>query len=101
MHAELPLRYLPIAQEDLLHICEFIASDSPSRANTFINVLDRRIGALSGQPRPGRMPRHPHLRSMGYRVLVVGPYLVFYLIRSTHVEIHRIIHTSRDLDHLL
>ena len=101
MPAEFPLRYLPIAQEDLLRICDFIAAESPSRAHTFIDTLDERIGVLGRQPRLGRMPRHPQLKSMGYRVLVVDPYLVFYVVRPTHIEVHRVVHSSRDLQHLL
>lgn len=100
MRGSLPVRYLPVAQEDLLNILEFIAHDSPSRATTFTDALDQRIGALSHHPRIGRVLRHSRLKSMGYRVLVVGSYLVFYLIRPAHIEIHRVVHASRDLEHL-
>jgi toxin ParE1/3/4 len=100
MRVSLPVRYLPIAQEDVLNILEFIAYDSPSRAMTFTDAIDQRIGALSGHPHLGRIPRHPRLKSMGYRVLVVESYLVFYRIRPTYIEIHRVVHASRDLEHL-
>jgi toxin ParE1/3/4 len=100
MPGSLPLRYLPAAQEDLLSILEFIVHDSPSRAVTFTDALDQRIGGLSKHPHRGQIPRHPQLRSMGYRVLVVESYLVFYRIRPTFIEIHRVVHGSRNLEHL-
>jgi toxin ParE1/3/4 len=100
MRVSLPVRYLPVAQEDILNILEFLAYDSPSRAATFTNALDHRIGDLSSHPHLERIPRHPRLKSMGYRVLVVGSHLVFYLIRPAYIEIHRVVHTSRDLDRL-
>jgi toxin ParE1/3/4 len=100
MPARLPLRYLPSAQEDLLGIIEFIANDSPSRAVTFTDALNHHIRQLSRHPRLGRLPRHPHLASQGYRVLIVEEYLVLYLLRPSWIEIHRVVHSSRDLDHL-
>jgi toxin ParE1/3/4 len=97
----LPLRYLPAAQEDLLAILEWIARDSPSRALTFLDRLDERISRLERQPHLGRVPRNPKLRTYGYRVLVVESYLVFYVNRPRRIEIHRVLHGSRDLDTLV
>lgn len=94
------VRYLPAAQDDLTSILEFIAKDSPSRAVTFIDRLDERIGQLEHHPLLGRVPRHPKLREYGYRVLVIESYLAFYIIRGRIVEIHRVVHGSRNLDHL-
>jgi plasmid stabilization system protein ParE len=37
----------------------------------------------------------------GHRVLVVESYLVFYVIRRRTIEIHRVVHASRDLDALV
>ena len=101
MSSKASLRYLPAAQEDLLSILEFIAKDSPSRAAAFVDKLDERIGRLQKQPLLGRVPRHPQLRESGYRVLIVGSYLVFYILRGRVVEVHRVVHGSRNFDHLL
>jgi len=99
--AKYTLHYLPIAQEDLISILDYIASDSPSRASAFIEKLDTQIGRLERHPFLGRVPRHPKLREFGYRVLIVASYLVFYTIRGDRIEIHRVIHGSRNLDHLV
>jgi len=101
MSGKATLRYLPVAQDDLLSILEFITKDSPSRALSFVGRLDERIGKLGHQPLLGRVPRHPRLREYGYRVLVIESYLVFYLIRGRTVEIHRVVHGSRNLNHLI
>ncbi len=97
----LPLRYLPAAQEDLLMILEWIARDSPTHALIFLDRLDERISRLERQSHLGRVPRNPKLRAYGYRVLVVESYLVFYIIRRRRIEIHRVVHGSRDLDDLV
>ena len=92
------IRYLPSAREDLLSILEFIAKDSPRRAVSFIDKLDDRIGNLEMHPRLGRVPRHQKLREYGYRVLIIESYLIFYIIRERTVEIHRVVHGSRNFD---
>jgi len=97
----LPLRYLPAAQEDLLAILEWIARDSPTRAVAFLDRLDERIARLERQSHLGHVPRNPNLQAYGYRVLVVESYLVFYVIRRKSIEIHRLVHGSRDLDALV
>ena len=95
------LHYLPASQDDLLSILDFIAQDSPRRALKFIEKLDDRIGLLEDNPHLGRVPRHPKLRGDGYRVLVVESYLVFYIIHGQSIEVHRVVHGSRNLDHLI
>jgi toxin ParE1/3/4 len=95
------LRYLPAAQKDLVSILEWIAQDSRGRAVSFIEKLDKRISRLEQRPLLGRKARHPKLREYGYRVLVVESCLVFYLVRGKVVEIHRVVHGSRNLDTLI
>ena len=94
-------RYLPAAQEDPLSIFDFIAEDSPGRALSFLDRLQAQIGALEQHPFLGRVPRHPRLRKDGYRVLVVESYLVFYILRESSIEVHRVLHGSRDLELML
>jgi len=101
MATKYTLRYLPVAQGDLLDIFDFIAKDSSTRALSFVEKLDKRIGLLEQHPLLGRVPRHPKLREYGYRVLIVESYLAFYIIRGQTIEIHRVVHGARNLDHLI
>ena len=101
MATEYTLRYLPVAQGDLLDIFDLIAKVSSTRALSFVEKLDKRIGLLEQHPLLGRVPRHPQLREYGYRVLIVESYLAFYIIRGRTIEIHRVVHGARNLDHLV
>lgn len=101
MNAKFRLRYLSAAQDDLVSIFDFIAQDSPNRALAFVEKLDKRIGLLEQHPHLGRVPRNSKLREYGYRVLIVESYLVFYIVRNKKIEVHRVIHGSRNLDHLI
>ena len=95
------IRYLPVAVNDLLSIFDWIANDSPDRATTFLETLDKRIRHLATHPLIGRYPRDEKLQKLGYRVLIIESYLVFYLIRGRTVEIHRVIHGSRNLEDMI
>ena len=95
------LRYLPVAVDDLISIFGWIAGDSPSNAAAFVDKLDQRLGNLETHPFLGRIPRDDQLKSSGYRVLVIDSYLVFYIVRGKTVEIHRVVHGSRNLDDIL
>ena len=95
------LRYLPVAVDDLISIFDWIANNSPATAAAFMEKLDQRIGSLKTHPFLGHIPRDDKLKSSGYRVLVIESYLVFYVVRAKTVEIHRIIHGSRNLDDII
>jgi toxin ParE1/3/4 len=95
------LRYLPVAVDDLISIFDWIANNSPATAAAFIEKLDQRIGSLKTHPFLGHIPRDDKLKSSGYRVLVIESYFVFYVVRAKTVEIHRIIHGSRNLDDII
>jgi toxin ParE1/3/4 len=64
MPKQFVIRYLPIAQEDLNNIFDWIAKDSPSRALSFVDKIDKRIGALSLSSHLGRIPRNANLENM-------------------------------------
>jgi toxin ParE1/3/4 len=95
------LRYLPIAVDDFISIFDWIANDSPANAAAFVEEIDERIGNLKNHPFLGHIPRDDELRKSGYRILVIESYIVFYLIRGKTVEIHRILHGSRNWDDIL
>lgn len=96
------LRYLPIAVDDLISILDWIASVSPANAAAFIEKLDRRILNLKNYLFLGKkIPRDEKLKDFGYRVFIIESYLVFYVVRDKVVEIHRVIHSSRNLNNII
>ena len=95
------LRYLPVAVDDLVSIFDWIANDNPAKAAAFVEKLDHRIGNLETHPFLGHVPHDEKLKNSGYRILVIEPYLVFYITRGKTVEIHRVIHGSRNLDDII
>jgi len=83
----------PQAITDLAEIWDFIADDSEGRADTFIDLLDRKIHTLARRPNIGRA--REELRSFP-----VGRYIIFYRAISKGIEIVRVLHGARDLETL-
>ncbi|TBL72687.1 type II toxin-antitoxin system RelE/ParE family toxin [Paenibacillus thalictri] len=103
MEKEYSLRYLAIAQSDLIDIVQYISEQlfAPDAAMLLVDKLDKAISNLQQFPFSGH-----HYRGVGrlkndYRMLVVENYLVFYVVEGKIVEIRRIIYSKRDYQKLL
>ena len=101
MGNKVTIRYLPVAVDDLVSIFDWIANGSPANAVAFVEKLDQRIGNLKAHLFIGHMPHDDKLKNSGYRILVIESYLAFYMIRGKIVEIHRVLHGSRNLDDII
>ena len=101
MSKKYKIEYLPIAQEDLSDIFDYIKEDNPDAAANFIERIDKAVSKLELFPLLGTIPKDERLQMLGYRMLVIGKYLAFYVIRGNIIEIRRIIHGSRKYSFLL
>jgi len=88
------LLFSPAANEDLLEIAQFIASDSADRALSFIDELETQCEALSRSPGIGT--RRFEL-GQGVLMLPHGRYLIFYRQVEASVRIERVLHSARDI----
>ncbi len=84
----------PRAKVDLLEIWNYIARDSPTQADRFVERIDRTLGLLSTQPHMGqnRSELAANLRSFS-----VGNYVIFFRPLNDGIEVERVINAARDL----
>ncbi|MBD8893516.1 type II toxin-antitoxin system RelE/ParE family toxin [Roseibium litorale] len=89
---------LPVARDDLIGICDFIAQDNPERALTFLAEIEAKLHEAARHPKafPARDDLHPGLRSARH-----GHYLIFFLEAGDEVRIVRVLHGARNLTGLL
>lgn len=92
---KLPVVYLASAQRDLIEAARYIARDSPVEARKWLEHVDESLGRLGSFPRSGSPVQEPRLALLGYRVVVLGEYLAFYLLRRGRVEVRRVLHGRR------
>ncbi|GJM70093.1 hypothetical protein HMSSN036_23090 [Paenibacillus macerans] len=94
------IEYLPIAEEDLSNIIHYIMLDNPDAALAMADKLDQSISVLELFPNSKTIPDDIRLQALNYRMLVVDPYLVFYVVLNDTVEIRRILHGKRKYNFL-
>jgi toxin ParE1/3/4 len=97
----LEIEYLPVAVRDVHEIFDYIRKDDPDAAGAFIERFDKAVGKLSDFPHLGVEPKDDRLRIMGYRMLVIDNYLVFYVVKEDAVEVRRVVHGKRRYSFLL
>ena len=95
------IRYLSTAQRDLVEIFEYIKKDRHEAALGLLDKFDKLIGNLAANPELGIIPKDERLKRLGYRMLVVDKYLVFYVLKPKTVQIRRVIHGARRYSFLL
>lgn len=90
----------PKAERDLGRIADWIASDNPDRAITFLDEL--REACLGLAAFPARYPFVEGLTITGIRRRVHGNYLIFYRVEDEQiVRILHILHGAADYRPLL
>ncbi|MBI3597237.1 MAG: type II toxin-antitoxin system RelE/ParE family toxin [Nitrospirae bacterium] len=95
------VRLLPIAEQDLEEIIDYIAADRPTAAYELADRIEKNLQRLASHPHLGKIPDDEKLSGMGYRFLIIEDYLIFYTVRARTVLIHRIIHGARNIQDLL
>jgi toxin ParE1/3/4 len=101
MTGALEIRYLRTAESDLNDIFEYIMRDNPAAASSLLEDIDRSISHLSSNPELGVVPKDDRLKKLGYRVLIIRKYLVFYVVKNESIQIRRILHGARQYGFLL
>ncbi len=86
------IRWTQIAADDLRSVHDYLSEQAPRRADTIVDRILVGIDALERYPhlgRPGRLE--------GTRELVVTgtPFIVFYRLQESQVEILGVLHAAR------
>jgi len=100
MSKEYVIRYLKTAEEDLIEIFDYIMKDKPTAAKNLLEKFDSSISRLAQDPEPGVIPKDERLKRLGYRMLIVGNYIVFYIVKTKTIQIRRVIHSARQYSYL-
>ena len=89
------LRYMNDTVIDREHIKSYLSQFYPGTSKKFFALLKKKTSRLKTSPYS--CPEYEDVPE--YRKLVVGEYLVFYIVNedTKTVDIHRILHGSRDI----
>ncbi|MBI2713882.1 MAG: type II toxin-antitoxin system RelE/ParE family toxin [Rhizobiales bacterium] len=106
-----PVAFTPEAKLDLLAIADYIATDNPRRAVTFIEALEhfpakwepvrrRKCDQIKKQDRCkalAKAPRQFPQLGADAHILPYRNYLILYRDLPTEISIERILHGARDI----
>jgi toxin ParE1/3/4 len=86
----------PLALADLAEIWSFIADDSEAQADRFLVRRETQLQLLATQPTMGRACDDLMAQA---RRFPFGRYAVFYFARPDGIELLRVLHSARDIQH--
>ena len=89
------IRYLPDTVEDRANIRDYLSQYYKGTAKRFFDLLKKKIARLKDYPYSCPI----YEDDPDYHRLVVGDFLVFYVVNEDEkiVEIHRVFHGSLDI----
>lgn len=99
--AKYKLRILPVAQEDMLEVIDYVNTLSPLAATRLYDEIVEGIGSLADMPMRCALLKPAELRAKGYRALQIKNFMVFYVVIEDVVQIRRILYAKRQFDALL
>ena len=85
----------PLAETDILEIWDYIADDSLTAADRWVDHLDEQFRVLATQPMMGRARDE---LAPGVRSFPFGRYVVFYVPLDEGIDVVRVLHGARDID---
>jgi toxin ParE1/3/4 len=87
-------RFAPLAERDLEDIQDALADQYPERDIRFMAKLDKTIEQLRIFPEMGL----PFERLVGYRIVLLWDFVMFYRVLEDVVTIERVLHGARDIE---
>jgi toxin ParE1/3/4 len=88
----------PLARADLLNIWNYVADDSPAKADRLLESINKHCQTLARFPKMGRARNE---LSASLRSFPVGNYVIFYREVPKGVEIIRVLHGARDIEGII
>jgi toxin ParE1/3/4 len=83
----------PLAEADILDIWSYIAEDSETQADHWIDRLNEKLMLWATQPQMGRAREE---LALSLRSFPLGRYVVFYVPLEDGLDVVRVLHAARE-----
>ena len=91
----------PSAQKDLTEIKSYFTDVLKTSSNSIFEKILEQVKILKVHPFTYKVHQDPLLKLVGYRIIPIDNYLMFYVIKSNIVQIHRVLYAKRNYLQLL
>jgi len=92
---------LPVADEDLDQIFNYILSDNPQAAIKLLDNIIYSLQRLIEFPHSGTPLTGCSLEKFNFRMVIINPYIAFYRAIENKVLVYHVLHCARNYAHLL
>lgn len=101
--ANFELRYSPLFYEDLDKVTDYILLELKNElaAKALVDDIEAAIKKRLNNPLQSAPYHSMHIRKYEYRRILVGSYLIFYVIIEHNMVVRRLLYGRRDLDKIL
>ena len=91
----------PSAQKDLTEIKSYFTNVLKTSSNSIFEKFLEQVKILKVHPFTYKVHQDPLLKLVGCRIIPIDNYLMFYVIKSNIVQIHRVLYAKRNYLQLL
>ena len=91
----------PSAQKDLFEIKSYFRNVLKTVSNTVFEKFLEQVKTLKENPFIYKVHQDSLLKLIGYRVIPIDNYLMFYIVKGNTVQIHRVLYAKRNYQQLL
>ncbi|MBQ5464807.1 MAG: type II toxin-antitoxin system RelE/ParE family toxin [Fibrobacter sp.] len=91
----------PSAQKDLTEIKSYLTNVLKTSSNSIFEKILEQVKILKVHPFTYKVHQDPLLKLVGYIIIPIDNYLMFYVIKSNIVQIHRVLYAKRNYLQLL
>ena len=91
----------PSTQKDLTEIKSYFTNVLKTSSNSIFEKFLEQVKILKVHPFTYKVHQDPLLKLVGYRIIPIDNYLMFYVIKSNIVQIHRVLYAKRNYLQLL
>ena len=91
----------PSAQKDLTEIKSYFTNVLKTSSNSIFEKFLEQVKILKVHPFTYKVHQDPLLKLVGYRIIPIDNNLMFYVIKSNIVQIHRVLYAKRNYLQLL
>ena len=91
----------PSAQKDLNEIKSYLTNVLKTSSSSIFEKILEQVKILKTHPFTYSVHQDSLVKLIGYRVIPIGNYLMFYVVKSNVVQIHRILYAKRNYLRLL
>ncbi|WP_027390766.1 type II toxin-antitoxin system RelE/ParE family toxin [Chrysiogenes arsenatis] len=102
MNNQYQVEWTRTANNDLIRIIEFIATDSPTNARRVLKKIKSEVASLHQTPKRGRVI--PELKEQGitqYNEIVIAPWRLMYRVSEKTVYVVSVIDSRRNVEDIL